>query len=107
MTDCDRAERLWLVLAVATRYVLAVGGDFEAAQEVPVETIPELAPAAGEAVRPGPSAVAAQPRAGGIAPPAQQTGSEPEPSASAPQLGDEGAAGQRVPPRALGVARLL
>ena len=46
MTDCDRAERLWLVLAVATRYVLAVGGDFEARQEVPVETIPELAPAA-------------------------------------------------------------
>ncbi len=46
MTDCDRAERLWLVLAVATRYVLAVGGDFEATQEVPVETIPELAPAA-------------------------------------------------------------
>ena len=45
MTDCDRAERLWLVLAVATRYVLAVGGDFEASQEVPVETIPELAPA--------------------------------------------------------------
>jgi hypothetical protein len=46
MSDCDRAERLWLVLAVATRYVLAVGGDFEAAQEVPVETVPELAPAA-------------------------------------------------------------
>ena len=46
MTDCDRAERLWLVLAVATRYVLAVGGDFEAGPEVPVETIPELAPAA-------------------------------------------------------------
>ena len=46
MTDCDRAERLWLVLAVATQYVLAVGGDFEAGPEVPVETIPELAPAA-------------------------------------------------------------
>jgi Transposase DDE domain len=46
MTDCARAERLWLVLAVATRYVLAVGGDFEAVQEVPVETIPEIAPAA-------------------------------------------------------------
>jgi hypothetical protein len=42
MTDCGRAERLWLVLAVATRYVLAVGGDFEAAQEVPVETIPAM-----------------------------------------------------------------
>jgi hypothetical protein len=49
MTDCARAERLWLVLAVATRYVLAVGGEFEAAQEVPVETIPALVPAAGKA----------------------------------------------------------
>jgi hypothetical protein len=49
MTDCGRAERLWLVLAVATRYVLAVGGDFEADQEVPVETIPATAPAAAKA----------------------------------------------------------
>ena len=49
MTDCGRAERLWLVLAVATRYVLAVGGDFEAGPEVPVETIPPMAPAAAKA----------------------------------------------------------
>jgi len=49
MTDCGRAERLWLVLAVATRYVLAVGGDFEAGPEMPVETIPELAPTAAKA----------------------------------------------------------
>lgn len=49
MTDCGRAERLWLVLAVATRYVLAVGGDFEATQEMPVATIPELAPTAATA----------------------------------------------------------
>jgi hypothetical protein len=42
MSDCGRAERLWLALAVATCYVLAVGGAFEVAQEVPVETIPEL-----------------------------------------------------------------
>lgn len=48
MTDCDRAERLWLVLAVATRYVLAVGGEFEAGQEVPVETLPAMAPAAAK-----------------------------------------------------------
>jgi hypothetical protein len=48
MTDCGRAERLWLVLAVATRYVLAVGGEFEADQEVPVETIPEMVPVAAE-----------------------------------------------------------
>ena len=27
MTDPDRASWLWLVLAVATRYVLAVGGE--------------------------------------------------------------------------------
>jgi hypothetical protein len=46
MTDCDRAERLWLALAVATRYVLAVGGEFEDSQEMPVETIPAMAPAA-------------------------------------------------------------
>ena len=43
MTDPDRASRLWLVLAVATRYVLAVGGEADAA-EMPVETLPELAP---------------------------------------------------------------
>jgi hypothetical protein len=54
MTDCDRAERLWLALAVATRYVLAVGGEFEAGQGVPVETIPEFAPdaAPSRAARP-------------------------------------------------------
>jgi hypothetical protein len=46
MTDPARAERLWLALAVATRYVLAVGGDCEADQEVAVETIPAMAPPA-------------------------------------------------------------
>lgn len=30
MTDPERASRLWLVLAVATRYVLAVGGEADA-----------------------------------------------------------------------------
>jgi len=30
MTDPDRASRLWLVLAVATRYVLGVGGEADA-----------------------------------------------------------------------------
>jgi hypothetical protein len=48
MTDPARAERLWLALAVATRYVLAVGGEFESDQEVPVETIPAMAPPAAE-----------------------------------------------------------
>jgi hypothetical protein len=32
MTDPDRVERLWLVLAVATRYVLAVGGEADEEQ---------------------------------------------------------------------------
>jgi Transposase DDE domain len=48
MTDCDRAERLWLVLAVATRYVLALGGEAEDSQGVPIETIPEMAPGAAK-----------------------------------------------------------
>ena len=43
MTDPERASRLWLVLAVATRYVLAVGGEAESA-EMEVETIPEMVP---------------------------------------------------------------
>src|SRR5262245_20767325 len=58
MTDPGRAERLWLVLAVATRYVLAVGGEVEAVQELPVETIPELASTAAQAPRAGHSASA-------------------------------------------------
>jgi hypothetical protein len=49
MTDPARAERLWLALAVATRYVLAVGGEFEADQEVPMETIPAMAAPAAPA----------------------------------------------------------
>jgi hypothetical protein len=44
MTDPERAGRLWLVLAVATRYILAVGGEVDAAAW-PVETIPEFPPA--------------------------------------------------------------
>jgi hypothetical protein len=39
MTDPDRASRLWLVLAVATRYVLAVGGEADAS-DVEVQTPP-------------------------------------------------------------------
>jgi hypothetical protein len=56
MTDPVRAERLWLVIAVATRYVLAVGGAVEDGQVV-VETIPELPPVAAKSagtVRRGP-----------------------------------------------------
>jgi hypothetical protein len=39
MTDPDRASRLWLVLAVATRYMLAVGGEADAS-DTEVETLP-------------------------------------------------------------------
>ena len=47
MTDPERVERLWLVLAVATRYVLALGGEVEDGTVV-VETIPELPPLAAK-----------------------------------------------------------
>jgi len=47
MTDPERAGRLWLVLAVATRYVLAVGGEAESAA-MAVETIPEIVTAQAE-----------------------------------------------------------
>jgi Transposase DDE domain len=66
MTDPDRASRLWLVLAVATRYVLAAGGEADAA-DVPVETVPEMAPtsrtarAVGRAAGAGRSAQARRP----------------------------------------------
>jgi hypothetical protein len=40
MTDPQRVERLWLVLVVATRYVLALGGEVEDGQ-VTVETFPD------------------------------------------------------------------
>lgn len=40
MTDPRRAERLWLALALATWWCLAVGGEAEA--DVPVETVPAV-----------------------------------------------------------------
>jgi hypothetical protein len=43
MTDPDRASRLWLVLAVATRYVLAVGGEADAG-DTEVKTLPVQLP---------------------------------------------------------------
>ena len=50
MTDPARAERLWLVMAVATWWCLRVGGEAEAAEAgVPAETVgplPEQEPAA-------------------------------------------------------------
>jgi len=54
MTDPDRVERLWLVLAVATRYVLAVGGEADE-EEFADAAVPE------PAVRPVPSATASRP----------------------------------------------
>jgi hypothetical protein len=47
MTDPQRVERLWLALAVATRYVLAPGGEVEDGKVV-VETIPVLPPIAAQ-----------------------------------------------------------
>jgi hypothetical protein len=47
MTDPERVERLWLALAVATRYVLVLGGGAEDGTVV-VETIPELPPIAAK-----------------------------------------------------------
>ena len=41
MTDPDRASRLWLAIAVATRWVVSVGGE-EDARGGPIETIPPL-----------------------------------------------------------------
>ena len=43
MTDPERASRLWLVLAVATRYVLAVGGEADAS-DTEVELLPAPPP---------------------------------------------------------------
>jgi hypothetical protein len=87
MTDPDRANRLWLVLAVATRYVLAVGGEAEAAA-IAVETIPERAPTPPDS------------RADG-----RKTGS---PGRSAPQpSADAGAASQQPHKRASGTHQRL
>jgi len=38
MTDPDRAERLWLVIAIATWWLLSVGGEAETA--IPATTFP-------------------------------------------------------------------
>jgi hypothetical protein len=47
MTDPERASRLWLVLAVATRYIVAIGGEADAADE-PADPGPSR-PTKGEA----------------------------------------------------------
>ena len=40
MTDPDRAERLWLAIAIATWWLLSVGGQAEAA--IPTATFPTV-----------------------------------------------------------------
>jgi hypothetical protein len=57
MADPRRAERLWLVLAVATWWCLRVGGEAEASDR-PVETLPRLPQAAPPAPRAGGQAAA-------------------------------------------------
>src|SRR5208282_6360041 len=53
MTDPDRASRLWLVLAVATRYVLAVGGEADAADtDDQTRPLPPFASGTKRAVEP-------------------------------------------------------
>ena len=65
MTDPDRVERLWLVLAVATRYVLAIGGEADEA-EFADATVPEPAdrPAGSAPGRPPARGGRRRPRAG-------------------------------------------
>lgn len=43
MTDAARAERLWLALAVATLWLVRVGGEDEVASAEPLPDLPELA----------------------------------------------------------------
>ncbi len=70
MTEPDRVERLWLVLAVATRYVLALGGEADEGQFADA-TVPEPAASAtaGPAVE-GARGRARSPRRGGARRPA-------------------------------------
>jgi len=63
MTDPDRVERLWLVLAVATRYVLAVGGEADEA-EFADATVPEPSGRPAPSATAGPSKPGASRRAG-------------------------------------------
>ena len=55
MTDPDRVERLWLVLAVATRYVLAVGGEADEAEFANATVQEPVSPSATAATGPPPA----------------------------------------------------
>jgi hypothetical protein len=61
MTDPDRVARLWLAVAVATLWVLAVGGQVDRGA-CPQETLPALATASLGGRRSGPAVVARTPR---------------------------------------------
>jgi hypothetical protein len=87
MTEPDRVERLWLVLAVATRYVLAVGGEADEAEfadaTVPEPAAPSTRAARGRAATSGARGRAAARRgegpgrpAGGRAPRRRRTGTK-------------------------------
>jgi hypothetical protein len=80
MTDPQRVERLWLVLAVATRYVLALGGEVEDGK-VTLETFPELPPQAAQS----PTTSRRGPRRTPVVHPKERGGAiEPSPQHTAP-----------------------
>jgi Transposase DDE domain len=80
MTDPERVERLWLVLAVATRYVLALGGEVEDGK-VTVETFPELPPKAAKS----PTTSRRGPRTTAVVQPKERAGAtEPSPRHTGP-----------------------
>ena len=55
MTDPDRAERLWLVLAVATCSVLAMGGEADEEEFADVTVKEPVSPSATAAAKPPPA----------------------------------------------------
>ena len=84
MTDPDRVERLWLVLAVATRYVLAVGGEADE-EEFATATVPEpVSPSATAATGPPPASTGP-----GTAPPRRRSASQGQ-TARPPRCGGPG-----------------
>jgi hypothetical protein len=62
MTDPARADRLWLALAVATRYVRAVGGEAEADQPAPATSPEPIARGPSARVADAPRSPAGRPR---------------------------------------------
>ena len=101
MTDPDRVERLLLVLAVATRYVLAVGREADEA-EFAGATIPEPAGQSAPSATGRPLASGAAWEGTGAAPRwGAAEGSSPRAAAAADR--DEAAPGQHLPSRLGGI----